>query len=68
MQNNDIKMIKTLENKMEKMQQESINKDLEEFKNKHTEKNNTITKIKNTLEGINSRISEAEKQINELGR
>ena len=48
MQNNDIKMIKTLENKMEKMQQESINKDLEEFKNKHTEKNNTITKIKNT--------------------
>ena len=30
-------MIKTLENKMEKMQ-ESINKDLEELKNKHTEK------------------------------
>ena len=44
---------------MEKMQ-ESINKDLEERKNKHTEKNNTITEIKNTLEGINSRISEAE--------
>ena len=33
-------MIKTLENKMEKMQ-ESINKDLEELKNKHTETNNT---------------------------
>ena len=31
-----IKMIKNLENKMEKMQ-ESINKDLEELKNKHTE-------------------------------
>ena len=30
------KMIKNLENKMEKMQ-ESINKDLEELKNKHTE-------------------------------
>ena len=30
-------MIKKLENKMEKMQ-ESINKDLEELKNKHTEK------------------------------
>ena len=30
------KMIKTLENKMEKMQ-ESINKDIEELKNKHTE-------------------------------
>ena len=31
-----IKMIKNLENRMEKMQ-ESINKDLEELKNKHTE-------------------------------
>ena len=31
-----VKMIKTLENKMEKMQ-ESIDKDLEELKNKHTE-------------------------------
>ena len=50
---------------MEKMQQ-SINKDLEELKNKHTETNNTITKIKNTLEGTNSRKSEAEEWINEL--
>ena len=32
-----VKMIKNLENQMEKMQ-ESINKDLEELKNKHTEK------------------------------
>ena len=56
-----VKMIKkNLENKMEKMQ-ESINKDLEELMYKHTETNNTITEIKNTLEGINSRISEAEK-------
>ena len=53
------KMIKNLENKMEKMQ-ESINKDIEELKNKHTETNNTITEIKNTLEGINSRISDGE--------
>ena len=52
-----VKMIKNLENKMERMQ-ESINK--EELKNKHTETNNTITEIKNTLEGINSRIFEAE--------
>ena len=59
-----VKMIKNLENKMEKMQ-ESINKDLEELKNKHTETNNTITEIKNTLEGI-SQISEAEEQISEL--
>ena len=54
-----VKMLKNLENKMEKMQ-ESINKHLEELKNKHTETNNTITEIKNTLEEINSRISEAE--------
>ena len=54
-----VKMIKNLENKMEKMQ-ESINNDLEELKNKHTETNNTITEIKNTLGGINSGISEAE--------
>ena len=33
---------------------------LEELKNEHTETNNTITEIKNTLEGISSRISEAE--------
>ena len=52
-----VKMTKNLENKMEKMQ-ESINKHLEELKNKHT--NNTITEIKNTLGGINSRIHEAE--------
>ena len=50
---------------MEKIQ-ESINKDLEELKNKHAETNNTITEIKNTLEGINSRISEAEEWISEL--
>ena len=54
-----IKMIKNLENKMEKIK-ESINKDLEELKNKHTEINNTINKIKNTQEGITSRISEGE--------
>jgi len=36
-----VKMIKNLDNKIEKMQ-ESINKDLEELKNKHTETDNTI--------------------------
>ena len=65
-----IKMIKNLENKMEKIiqwrKQESINKDLKELKNKHTETNHTITEIKNTLEGINSRISEAEEWISEM--
>ena len=60
-----VKIIKNLEGKMEKMQ-ESINKDLEELKNKHAKTNNIITEIKNTLEGINSRISEVEERINEL--
>ena len=54
-----VKMIQNLENKIGKIQ-ESINKDLEELKNKHAETNNTTPEIKNTLEGINSRISEAE--------
>ena len=53
-----VKMIKILENKMRKMQ-ESINRDLEELKNKHTETNNTITVI-------NNRIYEAEGWISEL--
>ena len=57
-----VKMIKTLKNKMEKMQ-ESVNKEL---KNKHTETNSTITEIKNTLQVINSRISEAKEWISEL--
>ena len=53
-------MIKNLENKMGKMQ-ESINKDLDELKKKHTDTNNIITVIKNIRERINSKISEAEK-------
>ena len=40
-----VKMIKNLENRMEKMHK-PINKDLEELKNKHTETNNTIAEIK----------------------
>ena len=41
-----VKTIKNLENKMEKMQ-ESINKDLEELKNKHTETKKTqLLKLK----------------------
>ena len=58
-------VIKNPEGKMEKMQK-SINKDLEELKNKHTETNTTITETENTLKGINSRITEAEEQISEL--
>ena len=47
-----VKMIQGLGNIMEKMQ-EMFTKDLEELKNKQTEMNNT-------LEGIDSRITEAE--------
>ena len=36
-----VKLIKNVENKMEKMQK-SINKDLEELINKHTETDNTL--------------------------
>ena len=40
-----VKMIKNLENKIEKMQ-ESINKDLKELKNKHTETNTQLVELK----------------------
>ena len=51
-----VKMIKNLENKMEKMQ-ESINKDLEVLKNKHRETSNTITEIKNTFSSVQFSLS-----------
>ena len=57
-----VKMIqdlwKRMEAKIEKMQ-EMFTKDLQELKNKQTETNNT-------LEGIHSRITQAEAQINDL--
>ena len=46
-----VKMIQTLGNRMEKIQ-ETFNKDLEELKGKQTKMNNTINEIKNSLEGI----------------
>ena len=49
---------KRMEAKIEKMQ-EMFTKDLQELKNKQTEMNNTP-------EGIHSRITEAEAQINDL--
>ena len=54
-----VKMIQTLGNRMEKIQ-EMFNKDLEELTSKHTMMNNTINEIKKSLEGINSRITEIE--------
>ena len=60
-----VKMIQNLVNKMEKMQ-ETLNKDLEELKSEQTIMNNTINGIKNSLEWINSRITEAEEWISDL--
>ena len=59
-----VKMIQNLKNRMEKKQEltNTFNKDQEEIKEK-TETKNTITEIKNTLEGINSRITEAQEWI-----
>ena len=46
--------------------QERFNKDLEEIKKSQYIMNNAINEIKNTLEGTNSRITEAEDRISEL--
>ena len=65
-----VKMIQRLENKLElqinsletwtEKMQEKFNKDLEEIKKSQYIMNNAINEIKNTLEGTNSRITEAE--------
>ena len=54
---------KRMEAQIEKIQ-EMFNKDLEELKN--TQINTTITEMKNTPKGINSRITKAEECISEL--
>ena len=40
--------------------QEMFTKEIDDLKNEKTELNNIITEMKNTLGGINSRITEAE--------
>ena len=64
-----VKMVQNLENKMElqinrletrtEKMQERFYKELEEIKKSQSIMNNVITEIKSTLEGINSRITEA---------
>ena len=51
-----VKMIQNLVNRMGKIQ-ETFNRDLEELESKQRVMNNTINEIKNSLEGINSRIT-----------
>jgi len=53
--------INSLETRIEKIQ-EMFNKDLEEM-NSQSIMNNAITEIKSTLEGTNSRITEAEDRM-----
>ena len=50
---------------MEKIQ-ETFNKDLEKLKSKQTMMTNKINEIKNSLEGINSQITETEERISDL--
>ena len=57
--------INSLETRIEKMQ-ERFNKDLEEIIKSQYIMNNAINDIKNTLEGNNSRITEAEDRISEI--
>ena len=71
-----VKIIQNLENKMElqinsletriEKMQETFNKDIEEIKMSQYIMNNAINEIKNTLEGTNSRIMEAEYRVSEV--
>ena len=63
-----VKMIQNLGNRKEKIQEtfkETFNKDVEELKRNQATMKNTINEIKITLDGINSRITEAEERISE---
>jgi len=57
--------INSLETRIEKMQK-MFNKDLEEMKKSQSIMNHAINEIKNTLEGTNSRITEAEVRVSEV--
>ena len=71
-----VKVIQNLENKLElqinsletgiEKMQGRFNKDLEEIKKSQYIMNNAINEMKNTLEGTNSRIREAEDRISEV--
>ena len=65
-----VKMIQNLESKMElqinRQETRIEKKDLEEIKKSQSIMNNAINEIKNTLEGTNSRITEAEDRKSEV--
>ena len=52
-----VKMIQNLRNRMEKIK-DTFNKDIEEKKSNTTMMNTTINEIKNSLEGINGRVTD----------
>ena len=54
-----------LEAKMDNLQ-ETLTKEIQDRKLKQEEMQNTVTKIKNSLEAANSRIQEAEERISEV--
>ena len=60
-----VNMIQNFGNRIDKIQ-ETFNKDLEELKSKQTMMKNTTNEIKNSLERINIRITEAEERISDL--
>ena len=59
-----VKLIQNLGKRMEKIE-EMYNNDLEELKRKQTLTNNTINEIKNSLEGINSRITDTDERLSD---
>ena len=71
-----VKLIQNLENKMElkincletriEKMKEMFNKDLEEIKKSRSIMTNITTEFKNTLEGTNSGITDAEDRISEV--
>ena len=60
-----VQMIQNLGNRIDEMQ-ETFNKDVEELKRNEAMMKNTKNEIKNTLDGINSRITEAEERRSDL--
>ena len=60
-----VKMIQNLGNRVEKIQ-ETFNKELEELKSEQPMMSNTRWEIKNSVEGIKRRITEAEEWISDL--
>ena len=64
-----VRMIQELRKRMEsqiKELKEMFNEELEYLKNKQIKINNTISEMKISLEGINSRVSEAEERISKV--